>query len=174
MENKNSMNMVVAVVICLALVGFLIFISINNKVNMATDNNINNTGNISGNIPDDMTPTLDNTTSTAVAKTGDAVTVNYTGRLENGTVFDSNVDPKFSYKDPASGKELHYLVPFEFQLGTPNIITGWNKGIVGMKAGDKKTLTIAPEDAYGAAGRPPVIPPNATLIFDIELLSINN
>lgn len=157
MENKKSMNIVLAVVICLALVGVLIFISINNKVNMATQNNGN------ANIPVDNTvPITSNTAPVeAVAKAGDTVSMNYTGRLENGTVFDSNVDPKFNH-----------VQPFEFQLGTPNIIAGWNKGIVGMKVGEKKTLVIPPEDAYGAAGYPPAIPSNATLTFDVELLGI--
>ena len=97
-----------------------------------------------------------------VAKAGDVVSMNYTGRLENGTVFDSNVDPKFNHVEP-----------FVFQLGSGQVIQGWDKGIVGMRVGEKKTLTILPEDAYGAEGRPPVIPPNSTLIFDVELLKVN-
>ena len=97
-----------------------------------------------------------------VAKVGDIVSMNYTGRLVDGTVFDSNVDPKFNHVEP-----------FAFPLGAGRVIAGWDKGIVGMKVGDKKTLTIPPEDAYGAVGRPPVIPPNSTLIFDVELLKIN-
>lgn len=96
-----------------------------------------------------------------VAKTGDMVSMNYTGRLENGTVFDSNVDPKFGH-----------VQPFEFTLGAGQVIAGWDKGIVGMKVGEKKTLTIPSADGYGAAGRPPTIPPNATLIFDVELVAI--
>lgn len=97
-----------------------------------------------------------------VAKSGDKVSMNYTGKLENGTVFDSNIDPKFQHVEP-----------FEFNLGAGQVIAGWDKGIVGMKVGEKKTLTIPPADAYGAGGIPGVIPPNSTLIFDVELLSIN-
>lgn len=97
-----------------------------------------------------------------VAQAGDSVSVNYTGRLEDGTVFDSNVDPKFGHVEP-----------FVFPLGAGRVIAGWDKGIVGMNVGDKKTLTIPPEDAYGASGIPGVIPPNATLVFDVELLAIN-
>jgi FKBP-type peptidyl-prolyl cis-trans isomerase len=146
MENKNNMNMVLAVVICLALAGLLIFISIRNKTNMTTENSVTeNTAN----------------TSAEVAKVGDTVSMNYTGRLENGTVFDSNVDPKFKHVEP-----------FVFNLGAGQVIAGWDKGIVGMKVGEKKTLTIAPADGYGANGVPGVIPPNATLIFDVELLAI--
>ena len=151
MENKNNMNIILAVVICLVVVGTLIFISINNKVNktnmISDNNNVNNTA-------DQTIPTGE------VAKTGDTVSMNYTGRLENGTVFDSNVDPKFQHVEP-----------FVFTLGAGQVIAGWDKGIVGMKVGEKKTLTIPPEDGYGASGQGP-IPSNATLIFDVELLEI--
>jgi FKBP-type peptidyl-prolyl cis-trans isomerase len=149
-ENKKNMNIVLAVIICLALVGVLVFISINNKVNMTTENN--NTNNVANNGV---------ISSGEVAKTGDTVSMNYTGRLQNGTVFDSNVDPKFNHVEP-----------FVFKLGAGQVIPGWDKGIVGMKVGEKKTLTILPEDGYGATGVGGVIPPNATLIFDVELLGI--
>jgi len=135
------MNIVLAVVICLVLVGVLIFISISSKTNMITENS--------------------NNIVVEVAKAGDTVAMNYTGRLEDGTVFDSNVDPKFEH-----------VQPFTFTLGAGQVIAGWDKGIVGMKVGEKKTLTISPEDGYGARGQGP-IPPNATLIFDVELLKIN-
>jgi hypothetical protein len=99
---------------------------------------------------------------TIAAKAGDVVSVNYTGRLTNGTVFDSNVDSKFGH-----------VTPFVFTLGAGQVIAGWDKGVVGMTVGQTKTLTIPPADAYGAVGAPPTIPANATLIFDITLLSIN-
>ncbi|MFZ2149914.1 MAG: FKBP-type peptidyl-prolyl cis-trans isomerase [Minisyncoccia bacterium] len=146
MEKRKEMNIVVATLICLALVGVLIFISINNKVNMDA-NNVNDSV---------------STESRAVAQSGDMVAMNYTGRLSDGTVFDSNVDPKFGHVEP-----------YVFPLGAGQVIPGWDKGIVGMKVGEKKTLTISPEDAYGATGVPGVIPPNATLIFEVELLAIN-
>lgn len=95
-----------------------------------------------------------------VAKTGDTVSMNYTGRLADGTVFDSNVDPKFGH-----------VKPFEFTLGAGQVIAGWDKGIVGMKVGEKKTLVIPPEDGYGAKDYGP-IPANSTLTFDVELLAI--
>ena|SRR6185503_7899479 len=146
MENKNNMNIVVSSIICLALVGFLIFISINkqDKENHMTDSNHSS---ISGG---------------EVAKEGDEVSMNYTGRLQNGTVFDSNVDPKFNHVEP-----------FVFTLGAGQVIAGWDKGIVGMKVGEKKTLTIPPADAYKERGVPGVIPPNSTLIFEVELIAIN-
>jgi FKBP-type peptidyl-prolyl cis-trans isomerase len=153
MENKKGMNIVLAVVICLALVAVLIFISIKSKANMASNNSSAN--NVVNNVNNNTVP------SGEVAKTGDTVSMNYTGRLEDGTIFDSNVDPKFQHVEP-----------FVFTLGAGQVIPGWDKGIVGMKVGEKKTLVIPPEDAYGAAGAGGVIPPNATLIFDVELLAI--
>jgi len=147
---KKNMNIVLAVVICLVLAGVLVFISINNKINMPSNNNTNNT-----------VGEVNNTISAVdVAKAGDTVSMNYTGRLENGTVFDSNVDPKFNHVEP-----------FVFILGAGQVISGWDKGIVGMKVGEKKTLTIPPADAYGANGQEP-IPPNSTLIFEVELVAI--
>ena len=168
-ENKKNMNMVLAVVICVALVGVLIFISINNKVNNTNNMPLNNVGdnmNLGDNTNNNpaVAPTpapTDTNTAGQVAKVGDTVSMNYTGRLADGTVFDSNVNPKFNH-----------VQPFVFTLGAGQVIPGWDKGIVGMKVGEKKTLVIPPADAYGAAGISGVIPPNATLTFDVELLGI--
>ena len=91
-------------------------------------------------------------------KTGQSVTVHYTGTLENGTKFDSSVD---------KGK------PYTFRLGVDPVIQGWVEGLSTMKAGGKRRLIIPAKLAYGAAGRPPSIPPNATLFFEIELLSVS-
>ena len=92
------------------------------------------------------------------AKVGDNLTVHYTGMLEDGTKFDSSVDRG---------------TPFNFILGIGQVIEGWEKGMEGMKVGEKRKLTIQPEYAYGERGVPGVIPPNATLIFEVELLEIN-
>jgi FKBP-type peptidyl-prolyl cis-trans isomerase len=97
--------------------------------------------------------------SGATPRMGQTVSVAYTGTLENGTKFDS------SYDHPGQK-------PIEFPLGTPNIIQGWNEGIATMKVGGKRKLIIPPSLAYKAAGKPPDIPPNATLIFDVELMGI--
>jgi FKBP-type peptidyl-prolyl cis-trans isomerase FkpA len=90
------------------------------------------------------------------AAPGDVVIVHYTGKLQNGETFDSSVDGE----------------PFTFQLGVSPVIPGWQEGVAGMSEGGKRTLTIPPELGYGMAGRPPVIPRNSTLIFEIEVLEI--
>lgn len=93
----------------------------------------------------------------AEAKAGNTVSVNYLGTLTNGTKFDSSYD---------RGQ------PFSFVLGTGHVIPGWDQGVASMKVGGKRKLTIPPSLAYGATGVPGAIPPNATLIFEVELLGV--
>ncbi len=95
--------------------------------------------------------------SGAAAKSGDNVEVHYTGWLTNGTKFDSSLDRKR---------------PFSFQLGAGQVIKGWDEGVAGMKPGGKRKLTIPAALGYGSRGAGGVIPPNADLVFEVELLRV--
>ncbi|MBX3271764.1 MAG: FKBP-type peptidyl-prolyl cis-trans isomerase [Sandaracinaceae bacterium] len=93
----------------------------------------------------------------AEAKSGSSVAMHYTGRLTDGTKFDSSLD---------RGQT------FDFTLGQGRVIVGWDEGIPGMRVGGKRRLTIPPEKAYGARGFGNIIPPNSTLVFEVELVAV--
>ena len=91
------------------------------------------------------------------SRSGDVIFVHYTGKLTDGTKFDSSYDRN---------------EPISIVLGSGQVIPGWEEGLQGMEVGERRTLTIPPKLAYGAEGRPPKIPQNATLVFDVELMGI--
>jgi FKBP-type peptidyl-prolyl cis-trans isomerase FkpA len=93
----------------------------------------------------------------ALAEPGKTVTVHYTGWLRDGTKFDSSLDRRD---------------PFQFRLGARQVITGWDRGVAGMKVGGKRRLIIPPDLGYGARGAGGLIPPNAVLVFEVELLGV--
>lgn len=177
MMKENKRNMTLSIIIFIIAVVVIAFIIINKKTNAPTgleSGEINKDGESLGdgismeNKTTKSTAPVKNLTTTILkegsgqaAKSGDTVIVNYTGRLANGTVFDSNVDPKFGHVEP-----------FAFTLGVGQVIKGWDEGVVGMKIGEKRNLLIAPAYGYGARGAGAAIPPNATLSFDVELVEI--
>ncbi len=164
MKKENNM-MIVWVLIVLVVIGGLIYITINKspapKENIGVEQNTNmgNTQNVQNTEGVKITTLKEGTGE--VAKAGDTVAMNYTGTLTDGTTFDSNVDPKFNH-----------VQPFVFTIGAGQVIKGWDVGVAGMKVGEQRKLELAPLFAYGSSGAGGVIPPNATLIFEVELLGI--
>lgn len=108
-------------------------------------------------MPDQLKYTDDQVGTGAEAQPGKTVVVHYTGWLMDGTKFDSSRDRS---------------QPFSFPLGQGQVIKGWDEGVAGMKVGGKRTLTIPPDLGYGSRGAGGVIPPNATLKFEVELLDV--
>lgn len=163
--NKNTI-IAIATIIVLAITGYFLFYNKNEKPQPQSQSNIINNEQVkSMNGFDKLTINKQGVQieilkegTGAIAKNGDTVSVHYVGTLENGTKFDSSVDRG---------------TPFEFHLGAGQVIPGWDIGVEGMKIGEVRKLTIPSDLAYGSAGAGNgVIPANATLIFQVELLGI--
>ena len=173
-NQKENIGVIVSLILVIGVIGLVVYFLMHRtpevnplegiKSGTITDNaqgnqNTNQNPNPSASANTE-TPNTSQNNMDKVAKNGDTLVMNYTGRLIDGTVFDSNVDPKFGHVEP-----------FKFTLGAGQVIKGWDEGLVGMKVGEKKTLTIPPEKGYGAqaVGK---IPANSTLIFDVQLVGI--
>ena len=157
-------NMIWWFLIVIVVVGILVFMTMNGKVVNYSDSNIvNEEQNNMQNVQqiEGVKIIILEEGNGDMAKSGDTVAMNYTGKLADGTVFDSNIDPKFNH-----------VQPFVFTIGAGQVIRGWDVGIAGMKVGEKRILEINPDYAYGEAGAGGVIPPNATISFEVELLQI--
>lgn len=175
---KNIAPLLIVLIVIL-IGGLGIFLLSNQKTPSQTDYNLLGTptptsviiNNAAQEKTQTVTPSMDNFTTSKdglkiqdetvgsgkEAKSGDTVTVNYLGTLENGTKFDSSYDRN---------------TPFTTQIGVGLVIKGWDEGIVGMKVGGKRKLIIPPSLGYGEQGAGGVIPPNATLVFEVELLDV--
>ena len=151
--NKN-ISIGLAVLVVIGITGFFI---IYNKNKEPQSGKINNLANMTKFVKNGVQVEILKEGTGIEAKNSNVVAVHYTGILENGAKFDSSVDRG---------------IPFEFTLGAGQVIRGWDIGVEGMKAGEKRKLTIPPDLAYGSRGAGGVIPPNATLIFEVELLAI--
>ena len=151
--------MVVWVLLVIAFIGFLVMFTINNKnkssVKEENTNIMQNAG------TEGVKITVLKEGSGDVAESGNMVAVAYTGMLADGTVFDSNTDPKFNHVEP-----------FIFTLGSGQVIKGWDIGVTGMKVGEQRRLDISPELAYGANEIPGAIPANSSLTFIVELIAV--
>ena len=166
MLKDKKTSMMVSIIIFAVVIAVLVYITINKKntpepapqvgQEQNTNTNMDNTQQVDG-----VKITVLREGTGDAAKAGDTVAMNYTGTLEDGTAFDSNIDPKFNH-----------VQPFIFTLGAGQVIKGWDIGVDGMKTGEQRKLEINPEYAYGAAGAGGVIPPNAKLTFTVELIGI--
>ncbi len=168
MLKDKKTSMMVSIIIFAVVIAVLVYITINKKNTPEPAPQVGQEQNTNTNTNMDNTQQVDGVKITVLregtgdaAKAGDTVAMNYTGTLEDGTAFDSNIDPKFNH-----------VQPFIFTLGAGQVIKGWDIGVDGMKTGEQRKLEINPEYAYGAAGAGGVIPPNAKLTFTVELIGI--
>ena len=164
--NKNISAIIV--IVAILAIGLIVYFTTNKK----QDNTMQQTGQENQNIDtvQPATAEVPAINQTGIAKAGDTVTVNYTGKFENGKVFDTSFGDVAKKAGTYSPDRIYE--PFMFTLGTGQVVKGWDEGIVGMKVGEKKHLVITPDKGYGPKDYGP-IPGNSTLIFDVELLAIN-
>lgn len=156
---------IIGLLVAFGIIGYFLFMNPDASNLKKVENSVLPTASPSGTINPTTTNTMDGqlkiedikvgTGDEAVA--GKKVTVNYSGTLTDGTKFDSSYDRG---------------VPFSFNLGEGDVIQGWDLGVAGMKVGGKRKLTIPSDLGYGARGAGDVIPPNATLVFEVELLDV--
>ena len=152
------MKKILVIFLVFILFAVIIILTQNNKINKDMDPILDNNDEQVNNVENNkLKIEVLNEGQGQAAKNGDNVFVHYTGILEDGTKFDSSLDRG---------------VPFDFILGTGQVIQGWDLGVLGMKIGEKRKLIISSDLAYGENGIPGAIPPNATLIFEVELLEI--
>jgi len=162
--NKTSIILSLIIVVILAGIIYVFYLAATHKPeqsvieNTPTPSPNNNLNNSNTSMIQGMKVEILKQGTGEGAKTGDNVVVNYVGTLPDGTKFDSSVDRN---------------QPFPLTLGVTSVIQGWQLGLVGMKVGEKRKLTIPPELAYGAQSPSPLIPANSTLVFEIDMLSIN-
>ena len=150
---KRTLVTGIAVFVALAVV--TVFFIIGNPFTAVSDATTQLSGTDDSAQPSQLVMQDETVGTGAVAQAGDVVSVNYTGKLEDGTVFDTSV-----------GK-----APIQFTLGIGQVIPGWDQGLVGMKVGGKRLLIIPPSLGYGASGYGP-IPPNSTLVFEVSLVGV--
>jgi len=152
----NWKNILKAGVFLLALIILVVFYLASGNINDTSEENENQNAGLEGGVDELKIEDILEGVGSEV-KNGDTISVHYTGTLIDGTKFDSSLDRN---------------EPFSFTLGEGAVIPGWDKGILGMKTGGKRRLIIPPQLAYGEEGAGSDIPPNSTLIFEVELLDI--
>lgn len=154
-------DILIAIIGAVILAAILVFITTPKPVGNTLDlNNLNENQSASTNVASSsgqLTVIDTKIGDGREVKSGDTIVIHYTGTLQDGTKFDSSYD---------LGQ------PFTTQIGTGQVIKGWDQGIIGMKVGGKRHLVIPPDLGYGSTGAGDKIPPNSTLVFDVELMEI--
>ncbi len=165
-NQKGNITVIATLIIIVGLIFFSIYLLLNQKEKVSPMDELNKGVNSAQVTLENKTDIKKEETGQSkksmekISKNGDTLVMNYTGRFTDGKTFDSNVDPKFNHVEP-----------FEFKLGAGQVIKGWDEGLVGMKVGEKKTLTVSSDKGYGPNDYNG-IPGGSTLIFDVELVGI--